>query len=103
MAIVTVGELQDFLAFTPDMADVDSGLLSRQIEAAQNHIERLLGFQIETCFGGDDQDPVPPALEHAVMQLAAWWYAQREAASEGAREVPFGVRELVAEYREYTF
>ncbi|MGR3823867.1 MAG: head-tail connector protein [Salipiger marinus] len=103
MAILTLDQLKEQLSFTDDMGDVDDDLLQRKLAAAQNHVERLLGFKIEETFGGADQDEIPPALIEAVSQLAAWWYEQREAAGEGAREVPFGVREIVAEYREYTF
>lgn len=48
---------------------------------------------------------MPPALVEAVSQLASWWYENREAGivGETAREVPLGVREIVAEFREYTF
>ena len=103
MAILTLDQLKEQLSFTDDMGDVDDALLQRKLAAAQNHVERLLGFKIEETFGGADQDEIPPALIEAVSQLAAWWYEQREAAGEGAREVPFGVREIVFEYREYTF
>lgn len=103
MAIVTLDALKEQLAFTEDLGEIDDQLLDRKLAAAQNHIERMLGYRIEASFGGEDQEPVPPALAEAVCQLAAWWYENREAAGEGAREVPFGVREIVTEYREFTF
>ena len=103
MAILTLAELKEHLSFTEDIGDADDALLSRLIPAAQNHVERLLGFAIEERFGGADQEPVPPSLIEAVSQLAAWWYECRVAAGDGAREAPFGVREIVTEYREFTF
>lgn len=103
MAIVTLDQLKEQLAFTSDLGTLDDDLLNRKLAAAQNHVERLLGFKIETVFGGTGQDPVPPALVEAVSQLAAWWYENREAAGEGAREMPFGVAEIILEYREFTF
>ena len=105
MAIVTLDQVKEQLAFTDDIGGVDDALLQRKTDAAQNHVERLLGFAIEECFGGEEQDPIPPALVEAVEQLAAWWYEQREAAVVGATaaEVPFGVREIIAEYREWSF
>ncbi|MAZ28004.1 MAG: DNA-packaging protein [Cytophagaceae bacterium] len=103
MAILTLDQLKEQLSFTGDMGDVDDALLQRKLAAAQNHVERLLGFKIEEAFGGEDQDEIPPVLIEAVSQLAAWWYEQREAAGDASREVPFGVREIVAEYREFTF
>lgn len=104
MAIVTLDQLKEQVGHIPGFVMIDDDMLTRKIAAAQNHIERLLGFRIEVQFGGDDQDPVPPALIEAVCQLAAWWYDQREAAAEGAtRSVPFGVSEIVNEYRDFTF
>lgn len=103
MAIVTLDQVKAQLAFTDDLGATDDPLLNRKIAAAQNHIERLLGFGIEATFGGAGQDPVPPALVEAVCQLAAWWYENREAATDKAAELPFGVREIVQEYRGFTF
>jgi hypothetical protein len=103
MAIVTQEDLRRQLAFTIDTLEFDDALLiARKIEAAQNHIERLLGYKIAARFGGEGQDPVPPALQEAVCQLAAWWFENREAAGEGAREMPFGVSDIVQSYREFS-
>jgi uncharacterized phage protein (predicted DNA packaging) len=103
MAILTVDQLKEHLAFTDDIGGADDALLQRILDAAQNHVERLLGFKIEESYGGEDQEPVPPALIEAVSQLAAWWYENREAATDSARVLPFGVSEIVKEYREFTF
>lgn len=103
MAILTVDQLKQHLAFTDDIGSADDDLLSRLIDAAQAHIERLLGYGIEATYGGEDQDPMPADLVQAVSQLAAFWYDQREAAGDGVKEVPFGVRDIVNGYREWTF
>ena len=103
MAVLTLPELKEQLSFTDDIGEVDDNLLQRKLDAAQNHVERLLGYVIEDTFGGEDQAPIPPALVEAVSQLAAHWYEQREAAGESMREVPFGVNQIVNEYREWTF
>lgn len=105
MAIVSLEDLREQLSFTDDVGGEDTILLSRKIAAAQNHIERLLGFKIEATFGGEGQDPVPPVLVEAVLQLAAWWYEQRETAivGNGVNDVPFDVSEIVNEYREWAF
>lgn len=105
MEIVTLDQVKEQLSFTDDMGTADDALLTRKIEAAQDHIERLLGFKIEGTFGGQDQDPVPASLVEAVSQLAAHWYEQRETAIAGQAmaSIPFGVWEIVTEYREWEF
>lgn len=48
---------------------------------------------------------VPAPLVEAVCQLAAWWYAQREAALVGvnAAEIPLGVTDIVNGYRDWSW
>ncbi|WP_114966810.1 head-tail connector protein [Alkalilacustris brevis] len=102
MAIVTTEQLQAQLNITlPD----DDSLLQDKLTAAQGHIERLLGYRIEEQFGGEDQEPVPEPLCEAVLQLAAWWYEQREAAITGTivAPSPHSVADIVQEYREWSF
>ena len=44
---------------------------------------------------------VPASLTEAALQLAAYWYVSREAATDmRLTAVPFGVLELIAPYRE---
>lgn len=77
--------------------------LARVLAAAKVHVERLLGFSLtdENSF----PDGTPADLELAVLQLAADWFENREASLVGvsAQAIPFGVREIVNEYRNYTF
>lgn len=103
--IVDVAILKQQLNATGIPGTDDDALIERKIEAAQNHIERLLGFKIEETYGGTDQDEIPPALVEAVCQLAAHWYENREATLVGvsAQELPFGVWQIVNEFREYSF
>lgn len=86
---------------SPDAADAHQ--LQRLLDAATAHIERLLGFS----FTNTDELPsgAPADLELAVLQLAADWYENREATLVGVtgRPIPFGVQEIVNEYRRYTF
>lgn len=103
MAIVTLEDMMRQLSLTNDAPADDLTLLGDKIAAAQNHVERLLGFQIEATFGGDGQDAIPPALIEAVKQLAAWWFENREAATDLARVLPFGVSEIIDEFREWSF
>lgn len=106
MAIVTLAELKEHLAFTVDLGTLDDALLGRLLAAAENHIDRMLGFKMEAA--ADDEaegfeDGVPPALRLAITQLATHWYENREAAGAVAKEMPFGVTEIVDSYREWTF
>jgi len=103
MAICTIDDLKAQLAFTDDLGATDDALLSRVLAAAQAFVERRLGFKIEEEFGSVGQDILPEALVQAVLMLAAHWYENREATTEAAREPPFGVTEIIAEYREWTF
>jgi hypothetical protein len=105
MAIVTVAELKEQLNLTDDLGTDDDALLGRKISAAQDHIERQLGFKIGARYGADNQDPIPAALVEAVSQLAAHWYENREASLIGVNgySLPFGVQEIVDGYREYSF
>lgn len=103
--IVDVAILKQQLNATGIPGTDDDALIERKIDAAQNHIERLLGFKIEETYGGTDQDEIPPALVEAVCQLAAHWYENREATLVGVngQELPFGVWQIVNEFREYSF
>jgi len=97
MAIVTLDELKKQVRYSDDDEDT---LMSSKIDAAQGHIERILGFSIEEKY--PDETPAP--LKEAVLQLAAWWFEQREAAAFGApQHVPFSVLSIVAEYRDWSF
>lgn len=102
MAIVTLDQMKAHLNVTESR---DDDLVAGKVEAAQNHIERLLGYRIEETYGGAEQDPVPPSLVEAVMQLAAHWYENREAVIVGVTAIPMplGVREIIREYREWSF
>lgn len=101
--IVTLEELIDHAGLTMDAPSNDLFLLQQKGAAAQNHIERLLGYRLEATFGGVDQPPVPEALKECLLQLACWWFENREAASDRDRHLPFGVNDIVREYRDWTF
>ncbi|GGA81239.1 hypothetical protein GCM10011491_05640 [Brucella endophytica] len=102
---ITLEGLKAQLNFTPDMGVNDDALLERKLAAALDHVERLLGFRIDETYGAPEQQPVPPSLIEAIYQLAAHWYENREASIVGvnAQEVPFGVRQIVNEYRDWSF
>lgn len=72
--------------------NLDDALLAHKLNAA----EIWIGHHIGTAFAAGDA-----VLTEAALQLAAYWYATRETASEVTmRPVPFGVYELLAPYRE---
>lgn len=105
-SFIPLAEMKEQLGLTGDQTD-DDGLIQGKIDAAENHIDRLLGYSMRTRYPAPDGDPVaaavPASLQEAVAQLAAWWFENREAATDMNRELPFGVREIVNEYREWTF
>ncbi len=103
MAIITLTEMRDYLSFTDDLGTADNAMITGMIDAAQAHIERLLGFTMAATFGGLGQPAVPADLKQAVQMLAALWFEYREAAGGSLNELPFGVANIVREYREYTF
>ena len=103
MSVINFADMTAHVGLTGDAPEGEYEALAGKVAAAQNHVERLLGFRIEERFGGEDQEPVPPALVEAVMQLAAWWFENREAVSDRDRMLPFGVEEIVNEYREWSF
>lgn len=71
----------------------DDVLLQHKLAAAENWAE---------CFiGGSIWSNHYPAVTEAILQLAAYWFEQREAASFGTstQMIPFGVHELLSPYR----
>lgn len=92
--------LSDLKAHCNITANTDDALLTRLLAVATKHVERLLGFTLESMEGG-----APADLEHAVYMLAREFYENREASLVGvtAQAVPFGVQDIVNEYRNYTF
>ncbi|PRX11236.1 UNVERIFIED_ORG: putative phage protein (predicted DNA packaging) [Martelella mediterranea] len=102
MTVVTLDQMKAHLNVTYGR---DDDLISKKIAAAQDHIERLLGYRLEESYGGEGQEPVPPVLAEAVMQLAAHWYENREAVLIGvtAMPMPLGLREIIREYRDWSF
>jgi hypothetical protein len=73
--------------------DLDDVLLAHKLDAAEIWIGHYTGVP----FAAGDA-----ALTEAALQLASYWYEQREAASfdVSTKPVPFGVRDLLDSYRE---
>lgn len=71
----------------------DDALLLHKLEAAEIWVGQYTG----TPFTSGNA-----ALTEAALQLAAYWYEQREAASfdVSTKPVPFGVHDLLSSFRE---
>ena len=98
--VMSLNELKAHLSLTDDQ-DEDDALLSGKLDAAQTLIERMLGFSLVTQFG--PQEDVPADLREAILQLAAWWYENREAVLERGAPLPFGVSDIIDANRDWTF
>lgn len=74
--------------------DLDAALLAQKLAAAEMWIGRHTGQPFP--------EDAPADLTEAALQLAAYWYEQREAASFGlaTAPVPFGVYELLQGHRD---
>lgn len=103
LTVATVKDLMAQAGLTDDAPSEDLLLLQQKGDAAQDYVERLLGYPLATMFGAPDLPPVPEALKEAVLQLAVWWFENREAAADRERHLPFGVKDIVNEYRGWTF
>ena len=75
--------------------DLDDALLAHKLAVAEEWIGNFIGKAFA------DHDPVPASITEAALLLAAYWYGQREGASDlRLSAVPFGVLELISPYRE---
>jgi uncharacterized phage protein (predicted DNA packaging) len=73
--------------------NLDDALLQHKLNVAEEWIENHTG----QLFAGY----IPASFTEAALQLAAYWYVQREGASDvRLTAVPFGVLELLSSYRE---
>ena len=107
MAIIDLDEIKEQLRI--DHGD-DDVVLERKIDAAQGHLERLLGFKLDELTYPDTDDAtfpetVPAPLRECVCQLAAHWYENREAVTFGdsGQLLPIGVNDVVTEFRNWSW
>lgn len=70
--------------------DLDDALLEHKLNAAEAWAGAFMGWPF---------DGSAPQTE-AVLQLAAHWYENREAAGPSSTPIPFGVTELLRPYRD---
>ncbi len=102
MAIITLDDMKAHLGI---VTNDDDDLITGKIDAAQTHLESLLGFSIGEQFGGDSPPVYPADILEAVRQLAAHMFENREATVVGisASELPMGVWETVSNRRNYSW
>lgn len=100
MSIVALAEMKAELGV---INDVDDDLIASKIDAAQAHLEALLGYPIAEEYPAPLV--VPADLVAAVKMLAAGWYENRESTLVGVSgmETPHGVWEIVSNRRRYSF
>ncbi len=71
----------------------DDAVITAMLAAASDHLASV-GVDMGA-------DPVPPAVEHAVLMLVAHFYENREAVKDAATvAVALGVDRLIQPYRE---
>lgn len=90
-------DIEDLKRHMNIIDEVDDVLLAQKIAASEDFVGNYVG-------GFDRfEGTVPASLKEAVRLLAAHLYECREAALIGvsAAEMPFGVRELIENYREW--
>ncbi len=95
--------LDDFKLHLGIIDDADDAMLADKLAAAQAHLERRLGFKIDTRYGGESQDPVPDDLKEATLSLGAHFYENREGTVVGlsAQDTPLSVVEIIRAYRDW--
>lgn len=98
MAIVSLEEMKAHLNIVDA---IDDELITSKVGAAEAHLARVLGFDMEAEY----PDGVPADLKEAIRLLAAHWYENREATVAGISisTVPLSVEEIVRERRRYVF
>lgn len=100
MAIITVEDAKAHMNITSQDDDL---LIADKITAAEEWLSLQIGAKVWDIQTFPNGTPAP--LKEAVRQLVAHWYENREASLVGvtAEEIPFGVFDLIAPYRVWSF
>lgn len=95
--------LSDLKAHCNVVGTGDDAVLTRLLAAATAKIQADLGYALDDA--DELPDGAPDDLELAVLMTAADWFENREATISGTiiAPLPFGVPEIVANHRRYTF
>lgn len=96
----------DSIQYRPQLATAEvqsllsAGLVKQSTETIlrlQLPSPRACEITIEATHG---LSTTPPAIQHAILMLASYWYEQREAASPlTIKDVPYGVSSLLQPFR----
>lgn len=100
MAVASIDELKEELAFAGDLGSEDNAMMTRHLAAAEGVIDASLGFALATEYPAPET--VPAALKQAVLWLAADYYTGRGRVEKGGA-LPEHVENIVANFREWSF
>lgn len=95
MSVASVDELKEELSFSGDLGDVDDAMMQRHLTAAEQVLEKSLGFALAVEF----PDGEPEAIKQAVLWLAVEFYDGRG----GGDGLPAHVENIISHYREWSF
>ncbi len=96
MSVASVDELKEELSFSGDLGNADDAMMQRHLAAAQQVLEKSLGFALADEFGPGDP---PEAIKQAVLWLAVEFYDGRG----GGEGLPAHVENIISHYREWSF
>ena len=99
MSVASVEELKEELAFSEALGGEDDALMARHLAAAQQLLEKSLGFVLAEEFPTDQP---PEAIKQAVLWLAVDFYQGRGVVERG-EGLPDHVENIIAAYREWSF
>lgn len=97
---MTALTLDDAKAHLNVTFEADDDLITAKIKAAEGWIAQYVG-DFATTF----PDGVPEPIKEAARQLVGHFYENREATLDGqhAYVLPFGVSDLIAPFRQWSF
>ena len=98
--LISLEDMKGHLGLTSDQTE-DDVLIKQKLVAAQRLIQRQLGYDFADRFAAAED--VPPDLLEAIMQLAAWWFENRDTVIERSNVMPFGVPDIIAANRDWSF
>lgn len=94
---ISIADLKTHMEILEDEAT--DALLQQKLDAAEAWVAGYIGQDLA------DLDPLPANVKEAVLRLAADLYENREASIIGVsvETLPFGVADLLAAVRNWTF